>query len=111
MGIFDDVMDIDFESMAETNESTQSAEADAPPFSEDSPQGPGGDVAEEESSEVEPLVQPYLTPDGCLIIPFASHPRYHYWKRGGQHLHDTLREMKASPEVLMAYGVKEPEAE
>jgi len=35
---------------------------------------------EEPGAELMPL--PHLSPSGLLVIPFASHPRYHWWKDG-----------------------------
>ena len=36
---------------------------------------------------------PYLKPDGTLVIPFASDPKYHYWNGGqsGQKTRESLR--------------------
>lgn len=36
---------------------------------------------------------PYVTDYGSLVIPWNSHPRYHYWKPGGQSLCETLKEL------------------
>ena len=41
--------------------------------------------------------------DGNLIIPFNSDPKYHYWKRCGQSIFATLREIGASEEVFQRY--------
>lgn len=38
-------------------------------------------------------VQPYVTESGILVIPFNSLARYHYWKKGGKSVCDTLREL------------------
>ncbi len=38
-------------------------------------------------------VMPYVTNFGVLVIPWNSDPRYHYWKKGGQSLCETLREL------------------
>ena len=46
---------------------------------------------------------PYLTPDGDLRIPFDSDPRYHWWKKGGQTVRETLEELNAPIEVLRKY--------
>lgn len=44
--------------------------------------------------ECEPeQVQPYVTESGILVIPWNSPARYHYWKKGGQSVCDTLREL------------------
>ena len=40
------------------------------------------------------LPLPYLTPGGTLVIPFASDPKYHWWK-GGQNVECTRAEVLA----------------
>lgn len=53
-----------------------------------------------ENASGESLPLPYLTPGGTLVIPFASDPKYHWWK-GGQSVDCTraevLKRMKAEP--------------
>lgn len=46
--------------------------------------------------------KPYLDKNGTLVIPFTSHPRYHWWK-GGQDLYATLKELDAPLEVIKRY--------
>lgn len=48
------------------------------------------------------FTEPYIK-DGELVIPFDSDPRFHYWKKCGQSIFDTLRELKASDEVWKKY--------
>lgn len=38
-------------------------------------------------------VEPFVTESGVLVIPFNSPGKYHYWKKGGQSVCDTLREL------------------
>lgn len=38
-------------------------------------------------------VKPYISAFNTLVIPWNSAPRYHYWKKGGQSLCDTLKEL------------------
>ncbi len=47
--------------------------------------------------------QPYINEQDVLIIPFDSEPRFHWWA-GGQTIIETLRELDASPEVIVMYG-------
>jgi len=47
--------------------------------------------------------QPYINEDGVLVIRFDSDPKYHWWN-GGQSALETLRELKAPPEVLAMYA-------
>ena len=51
-----------------------------------------------ETASGESLPLPYLTPGGTLVIPFASDPKYHWWK-GGQSVKQTLAEVKARAEA------------
>lgn len=44
------------------------------------PEVGGRKNAEEPAPIAEPL--PYLSPSGLLVIPFASNPRFHWWKEG-----------------------------
>jgi hypothetical protein len=46
---------------------------------------------------------PYLNEQGMLIVPIDSHPRYHWWSRGGLSIHQTLFELGAPPSVLARY--------
>lgn len=46
---------------------------------------------------------PYLNEQGVLIVPMDSHPRYHWWSRGGLSIHQTLFELGAPPAVLARY--------
>ncbi len=43
---------------------------------------------------------PYINNNDELIIPFDSHPSYHYWKREGQSIIETFQELGASEEVM-----------
>jgi len=53
---------------------------------------------------------PFLDAGGCLIIPFASPRRYHWWA-GGQDLVATLDELRAPAAVVRRYtSTKEFEA-
>ncbi|MCR4319178.1 MAG: hypothetical protein NUV74_02435 [Candidatus Brocadiaceae bacterium] len=47
-------------------------------------------------------IEPYITDFGSLVIPFDSDRRFHWWNRG-QSIHDTLRELGASDEILKRY--------
>lgn len=38
-------------------------------------------------------IRPYVTDFGALVIPWNSNARYHYWKKGGQSLCETLKEL------------------
>lgn len=49
------------------------------------------------------FTEPYITPEGELVVPFDSDPRFHFWKKCGQSIFDTLRELKASNEVWRKY--------
>jgi hypothetical protein len=53
--------------------------------------------------QTEYVAQPYIDSNNELRIPFNSDPKYHYWKRCGQSLLETLRELKASDEVVRKY--------
>ncbi|NUO10028.1 MAG: hypothetical protein HUU08_15375 [Candidatus Brocadia sp.] len=53
-----------------------------------------------ETDKIKPL--PYITDFGCLIIPYNSPIRYHWWN-GGQSVVNTLFELGASCEVLAKY--------
>lgn len=37
--------------------------------------------------------RPYISDSGILVIPWNSPARYHYWKKGGKSVCDTLREL------------------
>ena len=52
--------------------------------------------------QTELLVPPYIDANGRLAIPFNSDPKYWWWK-SGQSLLETLRELKASDEVVRKY--------
>lgn len=52
-----------------------------------------------EAGKIKPL--PYLDNDG-LRIPFDSPKKYHWWNRG-QGVLDTLKELKASEEIIKRY--------
>jgi hypothetical protein len=41
--------------------------------------------------------------DGILHIPFNADPKYHHWKKCGQSVFETLRELGASDEVFQSY--------
>ena len=47
--------------------------------------------------------RPYIDKQGVLVVPFDSEPRYHWWA-GGQSVLETLRELKASLEIIAIYG-------
>lgn len=49
------------------------------------------------------FTQPYISKDGELIIPADSDPRFHYWKKCGQSVAETLRELKAPDWVWKKY--------
>ncbi|MBT3511057.1 MAG: hypothetical protein HN472_16125 [Nitrospina sp.] len=36
--------------------------------------------------------EPFFQPNGSLVIPFDSDPKYHYWKTGGMKLKDIGKE-------------------
>jgi len=36
--------------------------------------------------------EPFFQPNGNLVIPFDSDPKYHYWKSGGMKLKDIEKE-------------------
>lgn len=46
--------------------------------------------------------KPYINEHNTLVIPFDTHPKYHYW-RGGQHVVQTLLELEVSEEILGKY--------
>lgn len=46
---------------------------------------------------------PTIDRHGKLHIPFDSHPKYHWWKSGGQSVAATLVELDASWEVARPY--------
>lgn len=55
------------------------------------------DAMREHKAEVviylkEAMPRPYLEPDGGLVIPFGSDPRYHWWA-GGQSVAETMKEI------------------
>lgn len=43
-----------------------------------------------------PLPKPYLAPDGTLVIPFDSEPKYHWWVKGAQSIEKTKAELRAA---------------
>lgn len=45
---------------------------------------------------------PYIDKSGCLVIPFNSDPKYHYWN-GGQSLSATLQELDLGEDKLQKY--------
>ena len=51
------------------------------------------DVSESMPATTEPP-KPFITPGGDLSIPFASDPKYHWWK-GGQSVDKTRAEVLA----------------
>lgn len=53
-----------------------------------------------EVGKIKPM--PYITEFGCLIIPYNSPKRYHWWN-GGQSVLNTLLELGASSDVLAKY--------
>ena len=52
-----------------------------------------------------PHDNPYIDPNGNIIIPFAADSKYHYWN-GGQPLAETLLELNASEIVWGKHIVK-----
>jgi hypothetical protein len=46
--------------------------------------------------------RPHINPQGELILPFTSDPKYHWWA-GGQSILETLRELGAPPDVVARY--------
>lgn len=59
-----------------------------------------------EDVPIEGWREPYLedTTDGKrLVIPFDSHPRYHWWADGGQSIAETLIYLDAPYEVAKKY--------
>lgn len=54
--------------------------------------------------------RPWIDEDGCLQIPAESDPRFHWWKKCGQSIYSTLRELGASEEVFRRYTAIEHEA-
>ena len=47
--------------------------------------------------------KPYINERSILVIPFTSDSKFHWWK-GGQTIIETLRELKAPPEVIGKYA-------
>lgn len=52
------------------------------------------------------FTEPYITPEGELVVPFDSDPRFHFWKKCGQSIFDTLRELNVSDEIWKKYTDK-----
>jgi hypothetical protein len=52
-----------------------------------------------------PKGSPYIDHTGTIIIPFNADSKYHYWN-GGQHLTETLLEMKAPQDVWEKHTLK-----
>ncbi len=48
-------------------------------------------------------VKPYISAFNTLVIPWNSDPRYHYWKKSGQSILQTLKELEADGEILKRY--------
>ena len=42
---------------------------------------------------------PYVEGDS-LVIPFDSHPRFHWWTEGGQSIIDTMLEIRAPQHII-----------
>lgn len=60
-------------------------------------------------SETEPPLEtpadrPYLTPEGTLVVPAGCGPEYQWWIKGGKHVTDILRELKAPRSVWARYS-------
>ena len=53
-----------------------------------------------EAGKLQPL--PYITDYETLIIPHNSPSRFHWWNRG-QSVVDTLKELRASDEIIKRY--------
>lgn len=47
-----------------------------------------------ETAVKEALPMPHFGPDGDIVIPFGSDPRYHWWN-GGQSTAETIKELKS----------------
>lgn len=50
------------------------------------------------------LPKPYFKPDGTLVIPFDSDPKYHWWKQGGQKLQKTIEAVRAETGSVSTNG-------
>ncbi len=48
------------------------------------------------------ISRPRINSRGRLIVPITSDCRYHWWN-GGQSIWETIRELKAHPEVFARY--------
>ena len=48
-------------------------------------------------------VKPYISAFNTLVIPWNSDPRYHYWKKSGKSILQTLKELEADGEILKRY--------
>jgi len=46
---------------------------------------------------------PFINRYGDLIIPMDGDPKYHWWRRGGQSVLDTLLELRATEDILNRY--------
>lgn len=44
--------------------------------------------------KVTPLPTPYLDADGDPVIPLRSDPKYRWWRKGGQSLEETVKELQ-----------------
>jgi hypothetical protein len=53
------------------------------------------EVEHEGAASGKSLRVPYITPNGDLVIPFDSDPKYHWWKPGGQSVACTRAEVLA----------------
>ena len=61
--------------------------------------GNRGNQGSSNVSEIQPapaeLPKPFFTPGGDLSIPFASDPKYHWWKPGGQSVEQTRADVRS----------------
>lgn len=53
--------------------------------------------------------EPYIRTSGDLVIPFDSHPRYHWW-RGGQSISQTRTEFEAAKQTLNRHSLHKKRA-
>ncbi len=48
-------------------------------------------------------VDPFIDQKGDLVIPMEGSSKYHWWRRGGQSILDTLLELGAGADILDRY--------
>jgi hypothetical protein len=66
------------------------------------PDGLRDELRQRKSEVLALLTRPHINSRGELVIPFTSDPKYHWWA-GGQSIRETLRELGASPDVMVRY--------